>query len=514
VSRSLLIVVRVLYAGALVLGLLTTSPGSLLAWQGTPAATPDAQAEEQLQAVLPEYREDLGNVIASSPTAYEMQVTLSESDAGGLIEGTAGIDYLNDTGETIDSLPLRMYANGQEDPVTIDSAEVAGTEVEPVLSVDESVATLDLPEPLAAGERIDLKIEFETAVPFGNQIHYGMLGIDTEAETWAVSHWYPLVAAWIDGEGWALDPPSINGDPVFSTTSTYDVTITAPGDLKLVTSGVATSSETAGDTQTARYVTGPSRDFVFAADNDFQVTSTEVDGTIVNSWYLPEEARNGEAVTDFAARSLAYFNDEIGPYPFAELDVLSIEVYGALGVEFPQLVFMARSYYTRDIDLEAPSNLEFTVAHEVLHQWWYYMVGNNQYEHAFIDEGLTNYISGDLYFRHVYGDAAGEEFSRRAFRDPYENDARAPKDSPVDFPTDDFPGSEEYVFAMYFKGAMGFAAIKDQIGEEAFFAGLRLYFERFRFGVAEPDDLLAALEEASGQELDEIWEAWFEAGPE
>jgi hypothetical protein len=510
---------RVLFPLLLILSMLATSlvsSNSPVAAQETPVlaqGTPISATDDQLQAVLPEYREELGEVIEAGLTAYTMQVTMTEGEDAGLIAGTATIDYINDTGGPIESLPIRMYANGHDDPVTITSASVDGVEVEPELSVYRTVATLSLPEPLAEDDRLDISIGFETKVPLGNQIHYGMLGIDTEAETWAVSHWYPMVAGWVDGEGWELDPPSTNGDPVFSTTSTYDVTITAPDDLKLVTSGVAESYESDGTVQTARYVTGPARDFVFAADDQFIVTSTEIDGTTVNSWYLPSEARNGEAVTEFAARSLDYFNEKIDPYPFTEFDVLSVELYGALGVEFPQLIYMARSYYTRDIDLEVPSNLEFTVAHEVLHQWWYSMVGNNQYDHAFIDEGLTNYISGDLYFRHVYGDAEGESFSHKAFRDAYENGKGSRSDGLVDMPTDDYPSGDDYVYAMYFKGAMGFSAIQKQIGEDAFFAALTLYFDRFCFGVAEPGDLLAALEEASGQELDDIWTEWFETDP-
>jgi hypothetical protein len=477
--------------------------------QSTPLADGDS---DQLQAVLPDAHEDIAAVIDSGLTSYTIDVTMSADTDGGHLVGTVHIVYLNDTGSAINDVPLRLYANGHDDPITIVSAEVDGTVVEPELSVYRTVATLPLAEELAAGETVDLSIAFEADVPFGNVNHYGIFGIDETEQTWALAHWYPLVAGWVEGEGWELDPPSVNGDPIFSTTSTYDVTIHAPADLKLVTTGVAVDQETddSSGAQTSRFVTGPVRDFTIVADDEFVLTSTDVDGTIVNSWYLPHEERNGAKVAEYAARALEYYNEEIGPYPFAELDVLSVEVYGALGVEFPQLIYMARNYYTRDLDLEAPNALEFTVSHEVLHQWWYSMVGNNQYDHAFIDEGLTNYISGDLYFRHVYGEEAGEAFSHIAFRDSYEQRSGLRGDQLVDMPTDDFPGNGEYVYAMYFKGAMGFAAIEEEIGREAFFEGLRLYFDRFRFGIAQPEDLQAAFEEASGVDLDEIWQEWFE----
>jgi aminopeptidase N len=259
-------------------------------------------------------------------------------------------------------------------------------------------------------------------------------------------------------------------------------------------------------------VTGPARDFTIVADDEFISTSLAYNGTTVNSWYLPGEETNGEAVAEFARRSLEYYSTLIGTYPYAELDVVSVEVYGALGVEFPQLVYMARDYYSRDIDLDAPSNLEFTVSHEVLHQWFYGMIGNNQYEHAFIDEGLTQYISGDPYFRHVYGDAAGAEFSNTAFRNTYANGIANRGDRTiVDTPSDSFNSSADYVFAMYYKAPMGFDAMLDAIGEDAFAAALQSYFRDFRFGVAQPDDLLHAFETASGQDLADLWYRWFES---
>lgn len=475
-------------------------------------ASPPPTTDEQLQAVMPTAQNDLGTVIDAGLTAYTIDLTMTPDEDAGRLTGEIRIDYVNSTEADLDEIPLRMFANGDVDPMTITSAEVAGTSVDAELSVSETVATLPLDESLPIGGRVDLAITYQAEVPFGNQIHYGIFGIDEAEDTWALAHWYPMVAGWVDGDGWQLDPPSVNGDAIFSTTSTYDVTIEAPQDFVLVTTGVeiARDVDEQADTQSNRFVTGPVRDFTIVADDRFQVTTIEVDGTRVNSWYLPGEEINGEMVAEYAARSLAYFNEEIGSYPFVELDVLSVEVYGALGVEFPQLIYMARDYYTQDIELDAPNNLEFTVAHEVLHQWWYAMVGNNQYDHAFIDEGLTNYISGDLYFRYVYGEEAGEAFSLGAFRNSYERGLESRGDQIVDMPTDDYSTGGDYVYAMYFKAAVGFSEIQDEIGRDAFFEGLRLYFERFRFAVAEPDDLLQALEDASGEDLDDLWELWFE----
>ena len=489
----------------------------LLLLPAAPALAQPIISGDQLAAIVPDQRANIAEVLKAGLTAYTIEATLAPapmntSKIGGIVTGTAHIDYLNDTGEPITGLPLRLFANGINDTIFLDAVTVAGEPVEPEMSVWNSVATLPLPRALGAGERIVVDIDYHLEVPIGEVVHYGILGIDPENQTWALAEWYPLVAGWVDGKGWMLDSPSYTGDAIFSTTSTYDVTLHAPESMQLVTTGVQLHRSTDGGMQTARFVTGPARDFTIVADDDFISTSLEYGGTTITSWYLPGEETNGEAVAEFARRSLEYFSALIGPYPYAELDLLSVNVYGALGVEFPQLVYMGRDYYTRDIDLDAPSNLEFTVAHEVLHQWFYGMIGNNQYDHAFIDEGLTQYISGDLYFRHVYGDTAGATFSENAFRNTYASGIANRGDRTiVDTPSDSFNSSTDYVFAMYYKAPMGFDTILKAIGVDAFTAALQDYFNDFRFGIAQPEDLLRAFETASGQDLGDLWYLWFES---
>ena len=63
----------------------------------------------------------------------------------------------------------------------------------------------------------------------------------------------------------------------------------------------------------------------------------------------------------------------------------------------------------------------------------------------------------------------------------------------------------------YGKGALGFLAIRDQIGDAAFRDALAEYADSFRLGIAEPADLLAAFESASGQSLEALWSFWFES---
>jgi aminopeptidase N len=79
----------------------------------------------------------------------------------------------------------------------------------------------------------------------------------------------------------------------------------------------------------------------------------------------------------------------------------------------------------------------------------------------------------------------------------------------VDQPSADFITNGPYGRTVYGKGALGFDTIRQTIGDDAFFAGLQQYVADHRFEVAQPEDLLAALETASGQDLHELWDHWF-----
>ncbi len=188
---------------------------------------------------------------------------------------------------------------------------------------------------------------------------------------------------------------------------------------------------------------------------------------------------------------------------------MPVDMRGAAGCEFPGLIYMGLDYYTGNTSLETPNDLDFTVAHEMVHQWFYGLVGNNQYDHAFIDEGITNYLSAQVYFEEFYGDAEAVQVMEDFIRGPFERIVGADGDVEVDQPTDDFPSGRDYVFAAYTKSPLGFEAIRLEIGDEAFFAALQTYINEYSFLVAEPADLLAAFEASSGQDLRALWDEWF-----
>ncbi len=476
-----------------------------------------------LDAIQPDERE---TVAASAPPdlpAYTMSAELITDGANAAapeIRGSLRLAWTNTTGETLDALPFRLYANGPDrdhDAITIAGAMVDGNPVEPTLTVENSILTVPFADPLERGGASTIELSFVSVLPVDSPSHYGIFGFDREEGSLAMAQWYPIVAGRDPDGGWMLDPPSENGDPVFSDTALYDVSVRIEERFELITTGVEQRGEqrvsaVAADGKTARrFLSGPVRDFTMVADDDLGLSSREVDGITVNSWFPTGQERIGDAVATYAAQAVAIFEELLGPYPYTELDVVSVPLDGAAGVEFPQLIYIGQSYYDDGQTLQTPNSLDYTVAHEVIHQWFYALVGNNQYDDAFIDEGLTNFLSAQVYFERQYDDAVAERVVQRYLVDPFEASVQRGNDQIVDQPTDDFPTGNSYVYAAYSKAPLGFRAIRSEIGDTAFFAALRAYVDEFQFQVAAPDDLLTAFEDASGDELDELWRHWFEA---
>jgi aminopeptidase N len=311
--------------------------------------------------------------------------------------------------------------------------------------------------------------------------------------------------------GWMLDPTSLNGDPIFSDTAMYTVTITAPDDLQFITSGIEIDSVPAGDGLTARtWSAAPSRDFVMLADADMESVQQEVDGTTVTSWYHRGNAAPGEAALLWTVQSLELFNGLLGEYPYANLHVSEAAMFNAAGVEYPQMFTVGSNYYRHAPEPDVHGYFEFTVAHEVVHQWFYGIVGNNQYEDAFIDEGLTNYLSSLVYFSALYGEEIGEDVFERNIARPFRYMIESNSDVIISTDTDAFPTGGAYVDAVYVKAPMGFFTIHEEIGDEAFFGAIQSYVEEFRFRVATPGDLLAAFEAVTDSEISPIWTHWFD----
>jgi len=425
------------------------------------------------------------------------------------IEGHLTLDYVNFTEVPQEQIHLRLYPNFEDyggGSMELANVTVANQAVEPVTGADTTLVSLPLATPLEPGESVTVALDFVTTIPLDPVTSYGMFGYFTDSSSYNLAQWMPLLAGWDPANGWVLDVPNTVGDPVFSNSAMFDITLTAPADITFVTSGTEVSQEPIGPLTTHRWTAGPMRDFVMSAGTTLQMMSEQVGETTINSWYFPGYEEAAALVLQYAVDSFRVFSESFGAYPYTEMDLVQTRLGDqAAGVEFPGIMYIGSYHYDPNSDY-----LRFTTVHEVAHQWWYGIVGNNQYLHAFIDEALAN-ESSMIYRQAIDGPEAAEQWILDYLKRPFLSILFGNiGDQVVDQPSADFLTNGPYGRTVYGKGALGFDMIRRAIGDDAFFQGLQDYVAAHRFGIAQPEDLLTALETASGQDLDELWAHWFE----
>ncbi len=458
-------------------------------------------------ALLPAARKDIDRLVQAPRYLLALQVDPSLSS----FVGQARILYTNQENVTLDEIYLRLLPNGKKSygdgSLTVSQLRVDGASATTELSDSDTILKVSLPVGLAPGERTELSMAFQGTIPldFGDETNPAGYGIyNLSEDVLALSGWYPILAVY-DAQGWNLDPVSAIGDSVYSDTAFYTVRICAPQDLAVAATGVQTAQHLQSDLACMDFESGPTRDFFIIASRNFTILSREVDNVTINSYYLPGHETAAKLALDVSASSLEVYNQKFGPYPFPELDVVDAPMRNALGVEYPGIILVASSLY------ETPDRPDFTVAtaHEVAHQWWYSVVGNDVFDEPWLDEGLTTY-SSSLYYEFAQSPAAAQGLLD-FWRQRYERQRQEIGDERVTASLEYFESLNNPQFyggVVYIKAALFFDALRQEIGDQAFFAALQAYYQARKFEIATAQDLLAAFETASGTSLDDFYQQW------
>ena len=256
-----------------------------------------------------------------------------------------------------------------------------------------------LPAPLAPQARLQLEMRFSDPIPAGKDVgNYGEFAL--KDNILALAGFYPTMVVYGD-QGWHLERPSLQGDVLYADASLYDVSLTAPAALTVVATGETRERKDNGDgSATWRLTGGPMRDFNIAASADYLKVSRQVGAVVVNSYAVKQDAEGGRDALDWASAALNTYQTAFGLYPYRELDVVETPT-SAGGIEYPGMVVIAARLYS---DPQRRLNFEGATAHEVAHQYWYNVVGDDQLNTPWLDESLAQYSTG-LYYGSQYGEA-------------------------------------------------------------------------------------------------------------
>ncbi|MFT3886394.1 MAG: M1 family metallopeptidase [Flavobacteriales bacterium] len=392
------------------------------------------------------------------------------------------------------------------------------------------IVWIKLERPLSTGSSIAIHTPFHVKLP---SARISRLGHDGQA--YYITQWFPKPAVF-DNKGWHAMPYLTQGE-FYSEFGSYDVSITLPANYVVGATGeLQDASERAwmdslaqrppsfvlGNgrdpfpssseaRKTLRFTQSDVHDFAWFADKRFQVRKGEVklerSGRTVTTWVLvtPHNAAVWHEAITYVNESVRLYSQWVGDYAYASCTAIDGGTAAGGGMEYPMITIINDTREAFDLDV--------VIAHEVGHNWFYGMLGSNEREHPWMDEGVNSF------FEQRYIEARYPGRRERSFEGlpislfkpegiPYREhnellyrlNARRNWDDPIEGPATAF-SELDYGTTVYAKTALVFDHLFHALGASTFDRCMQRYFQEWRFAHPYPADLRRVFEETSGQDL-------------
>jgi hypothetical protein len=432
------------------------------------------------------------SILEGLPGASIYHIAFSLANPPTRVSGVEEVRYTNQETVTLNEVDLAVFPEILGGSIVINSLTLDDHSVS--ITLQTGLRRVPLAPPLQPGESIIIHVEFEVTIPSqGGDYYYGIFGYNNGILS--LAHAYPTILVYND-QGWNNQTPDLDGDPLFSDTSFYLVSVDAPADLALVASGMEVNRSDAAGRQRVLYADGPARDFYLAAGSSFVKQSETIGELTVNSYAPASLNQVAHSALKTAEAAIADFSRRYAPYPYTEFDIVPI-ITSAGGVEFPGLTTIAEDAY---ID---PVYLEIVVTHETGHQWFYNLVGNATQDQPWLDESLAEFVTWQYYLDQHGAQGAQSYRDEMQFAWDMLNDENIPIGLPVSAYT-----SDGYVAIVYGRGPLFLLALRDQMGQETFDRFLRDYTQHHEWAVATTADFKQTAEQTCACDLTPLFDEW------
>ncbi len=468
-----------------------------------PPSEPQGHAVVMIPSAIP-YLDDLDD-------APRYQIAALFDPAAMSLRGKERVRVVNRAKAALGEIYFRLYPSAGRlyGPAHLELLRVADGNGNPLpwaVEGDPSVIRIDLPSQWEPGEELTLGLEWQASIPVeGDQpwTREQGYGIFRQAKGLILlAEWFPMLAVYEDGD-WRLDAVPDWGDPVYSEVAFFEVWLTVPEAYTVIATGSEVASAHTAGSITHAFRSGPARDFFVALSPDLSVTTTQVGDVTVRSYAYARHSTSGAEALVAGKNALAVYSNRFGPYVYRELEIVEAPLIGLLGMEYPGVVLVSDALYTP----AEKWRLDITTAHEIAHQWWYGVVGNDILREPWLDEALATFSSG-VYVQEIMGQQAfRSQYQEWVAR--YETGERNGTVGAVTWPVGRFRTSWDYVTTVYYKGAIALQTLRVELGDDAFFGALRRHYEGSRFKVAQGQSLLDLLEQEAGRDLDAFFSQWF-----
>jgi hypothetical protein len=478
---------------------------------------------------------------------YRIAVTASPPNR--TIHGTEQVSYTNNSPDTLRTLVFKLFMNVHRPGAPrgtgasqaylttgehVDSLAVNGKAAE--WPSDPSYFTsvpVTLPSPLAPRDsvRLDISWHYDLAPAGGSR--EGVV----DSTTYFVAYFYPRVAVFDDVDGW--DSMDFTGQQEFySDFNDYDVTVNVPANFVVWGTGTLTNASTVLQAEPERRFRSSftSDEPVHIATANELAAHTVTAQTATNGWHftaanIPDMAfgisvhyawDGGSVVVDDATKRRvsvqSAFNDTAAdfhsmvrfarhslgwlshswpgvPYPYEKSTVFQ----GGAGMEYPMMV--------NDESYPDTTFSRLVALHEIAHTYFPFYMGIDETRYGFMDEGWATTFEY-LFERATMQKAAADSLYENFRVASWINDPSIVKNIPIITPQDMLKGAANS-HNPYGKSSLGYLAVKDLLGDEAFRKCLDAYIDRWHGKHPQPWDFFATFNDVSGRDLDWFWNNWF-----
>ena len=516
---------------------------------------------------------------AADPVAYEIWITLDP--AQHMLRGRETISWTNTSRDAIPDFWFHLYWNAfkneksalmtealHDEPsgtfhgdtnvkdgdwgwIDVENIRLAdGTDLtaamqfmtpdEPVHADDQTVMRVKLPNPLKPGETLKLELKFKARIPKtirrSGYYHNGYF----------IGQWFPKPGVYQEGKGWNCHQYHLNSE-FFADFARFQVHITVPREYVVGAAGKETARKSDSGRKTTTYTFEQDRihDFAWTADPDYirierdfiaerEVSQAEY-GEIAGTLRLPLEQvklanvkmillinpeHRGQADRHFKALRLAlkYYGLWYGAYPYEQVTLIDPPFRsGSGGMEY-QTLFTAG---TQVLPSPQANHPEMVIIHEFGHGYWYGLSANNEFEEAWLDEGINTYSTGKVLDK-AYGPGSlpltlfGIPLTRYSGSLKYsdlETDRAAAiqivKTDPIITASWKFYDPMSYAMNVYMRSSTCLRTLENLVGKEVMLRIMRAFHSRFRFRHPVSRDFIATVNEVSGKDLNWFFDELF-----
>lgn len=454
-------------------------------------------------------------------TNYNLELEYNDNEKS--LSGNESVTYVNSSKNVLKNVKFHLYPNAFRENskasvvsksnetkaypngksygnITVDNIKVGNENSNyEICGEDENILNVNLNEDLYPNDKVQISLTFYVKLPnLNHRFGYGDNAVN-------ICNFYPVACVY-ENDDFVTKLYNSNGDPFYSEVADYNVTVKYPQNLLIATSGVKVSQTTENEINTIYVQAKCVRDFAIVMSNKFQTKNANYkDKLDINYFYYTDESP--DKTMDLINEVFNFFEDKVGVYPYSQISVVETNfVHG--GMEYPNIVLISDS-------LDSYDTYQMVVIHELLHQWWYSVIGNNEFDEGWIDEGLTEFCTIYFYDKHP-------EFNKnmdsmvKASTNSYTTFMRVYKDvlgsvdTSMNRPLDAFKTEPEYVYNTYVKGMLMFASIYNIVGEKKFVNALKYYYNSNVYEIVNEQIVINCFSKGTGKDLENIFRSWLD----